>query len=208
MRSLWRFAVSLCFTGLIAGCQSSKPISSQEAAIAEQITQQVNTPKAAAVAASRYRTYRWMTSDEMVRYRLGYDPTMAPATRSAVEQAVDDDLADKGFERGEPADFLAAFSNVYIDRNRAAAGPGFLGAELQLSDSPKGTQVEAYSGMEVYKTPEESFTIVFLDAQTRQLLWRGTGTEKFATEAGQQSNAAIEAAVYQALNNMPVPLAP
>lgn len=202
------FAACLVLMAMIAGCHGSPKVTPQEAAIAAQTTRQMNASPAAAVAGSRYRTYRWLTAEEMVRYRLGYDPTMADNTRYAVEHAVDDNLADKGFQRGEPADFVAAFSNAYIDRNRAAAGGPFGGEAIEATAGSGGSQVEAYSGMEIYRTPEEAFTIVFLDAQTRQLLWRGTGTEHFASESGQQSGPAITAAVYRALEDMPVPLAP
>jgi hypothetical protein len=190
----------------VAGCQKPAKVTQQEAAIAEQTTEQMSA--SAAVAGSRYRSYRWMTDEEMVRYRLGWDPTMSAGTRDAVEQAVDDDLADKGFRRGEPADFVVAFSDVYIDRNRSAPGWTFEGPAIEATGGVGGSAVEAYDDMEVYRTPEEAFSIVFLDARTRRLLWRGTGREHFAYESGRQSDAAIETAVYHALDDMPVPLAP
>jgi hypothetical protein len=193
--------------GIVPGCQKPTKLTQQEAVIAEQTTEQMGA-SAAAVAASRYRTYRWMTDEEMVRYRLGYDPTMDAGTRYAVEQAVDDDLADKGFQRGEPADFVVAFSDVYIDRNRSAPGWAFEGPGMEATEGVSGSQMQAYDDMEIYRTPEEAFTIVFLDARTRRLLWRGKGREHFGSESGQQSDAAIEAAVYKALDDMPVPLAP
>ena len=193
--------------GIVAGCQKPAKVTQQEAAIAAETTEQVNA-SAAAVARSRYRTYRWMTDEEMVRYRLGYDPTMDAGTRYAVEQAVDDDLADKGFRHGEPADFVVAFSDVYIDRNRSAPGSAFEGPGIEATEGVSGSQMEAYNDMEIYRTPEEAFTIVFLDARTRRLLWRGRGREHFGGESGQKSDAAIETAVYHALDDMPVPLAP
>jgi hypothetical protein len=100
------------------------------------------------------------------------------------------------------------FSNAYIDRNRAAPGGPFGVEAVEMTAGSGGSRVEAYSGMEIYRTPEEAFTIVFLDAQTRQLLWRGTGTEQFASEGAQQSDPGITAAVYRALDGMPVPLGP
>lgn len=207
MRSLRPFAALVCVVGVIAGCQNEHPISAQEAATAAQTKQQMDAPTGAVVAASRYRSYRWLTAEEMVSHRLGYDPTMAASTRYAVEQAVDDDLAGKGFQRSTPADFLVGFNNAYRDRNRAAAGPAFLGGAIELNEGDGGEHVEAYSGMEVYKTPQETFSIVFLDAQTLRLLWRGAGTENFASESAKQSNERIEAAVYRALSDLPVPLA-
>ncbi|MGE5779706.1 MAG: DUF4136 domain-containing protein, partial [Hyphomicrobiales bacterium] len=135
-------------------------------------------------------------------------PTMSAGTRDAIEQAVDDDLSDKGFQRSEPADFVVAFSNVYIDRNRSAPGWAFEGPAIEATGGVGGSQVEAYDDMEIYRTPEEAFSILFLDARTRRLLWRGTGREHLRGESSQQSGEAIETAVYRALEDMPLPLAP
>jgi hypothetical protein len=190
----------------VIGCHSPAKVTQQEAAVAAGTTEQMNA-SAAAVVRSRYRTYRWMTGEEMVRYRLGYDPTMDAGTRDAVEQAVDDNLADKGFRQGEPADFFVAFSDVYIDRNRSDSGWPFEGPGIDAVEGVGGSQLEAYNDMEVYRTPEEAFTILFLDARTHRLLWRGTGREHFRTVEGRQSDEAIAAAVYHALDAMPAPLA-
>src|SRR5512132_127471 len=204
-----RASVVVCglLLGLVAGCQKPAKVTQQEAAIVEQTTEQMSA-STAAVAGSRYRSYRWMTDEEMVRYRLGWDPTMSAGTRDTVEQAVDDDLAEKGFQRSEPADFVVAFSDVYIDRNRSAPGWAFEGPAIEATGGVGGSAIEAYDDMEVYRTPEEAFSIVFLDARTRRLLWRGTGREHFESESGRQSDEAIETAVYHALDDMPVPLAP
>src|SRR5512132_1875552 len=201
-----RASVVVCglLLGLVAGCQKPAKVTQQEAAIVEQTTEQMSA-SAAAVAGSRYRSYRWMTDEEMVRYRLGWDPTMSAGTRDAVEQAVDDDLADKGFQRGEPADFVVAFSDVYIDRNRSAPGWAFAGPEIEATGGAGSSQVEAYDDMEVYRSPEEGFTIIFLDARTRRLLWRGSSREHLGgSGSGQQSDESIEIAVYHALDDMPV----
>lgn len=202
----WR-ALIVGLLVLVAGCQKTEKVSPQEeAAVGQTVRQMQAEPDA--VAHSRYRTYRWMTDEEMVDRRLGYDPTMSSGTRWAVEQAIDDDLADKGFQKDEPADFVVAFNDVYIDRSRSAPGDAFLGTEIEATGGVGGSQMEAYNDMEVYRTPEEAFTILFFDAKTRKLLWRGTGREHFASMSGTQSDAAIDAAVYQALDPMPVPLAP
>jgi hypothetical protein len=206
MRARKPFVAGVLLLGVVAGCHQPAKVTQQEAAIAAETTQQMNA-SAAAVARSRYRTYRWMTDEEMVRARLGYDPTMDSGTRYAVEQAVDDDLADKGFQRGEPADFVVAFSDVYIDRNRSDPDWPLEGPGMDAIEGVSGSQMEAYNDMEVYRTPEEAFTIIFLDARTHRLLWRGTGREHFRTVEGRQSDQAIATAVYHALDGMPVPLA-
>lgn len=193
--------------GLLAGCQKPAKVTQQEEAIARETTGQMSA-SAPAIAGSRYRSYRWMTDEEIVRYRLGYDPTMSAGTRYTIEQAVDDDLSDKGFQRSEPADFVVAFNDVYIDRNRSAPGWAFEGPAIEATGGVGGSQVEAYDDMEIYRTPEEAFSILFLDARTHRLLWRGTGREDLRDERGQQSDEAIETAVYHALEDMPLPLAP
>ena len=207
MRTLKPYVVCVLLLATLAGCQKPAKLTKQEAAIAEETTEQMSA-SAAAVARSRYHTYRWLTDEEMVRYRLGYDPSMSAGTRYAVEQAVDDNLSDKGFQQSEPADFVVAFSDVYIDRSRSAPGGAFEGPAMEVTEGVSGSQMEAYNDMEVYRTPEEGFTIIFLDAGTRRLLWRGTGREHFASMAGTQSEQAIETAVYHALEDIPLPLAP
>ena len=144
-RDTMRALVVACglLLGLLAGCQRPAKVTQQEEVIARQTTEQMSA-SASAIAGSRYRSYRWMTGEEMVRYRLGYDPTMSAGTRDAIEQAVDDDLADKGFQRSEPADFVVAFSDVYIDRNRSAPGWAFEGPAIEATGGVGGSQVEAY----------------------------------------------------------------
>src|SRR5512133_1888380 len=127
-----RASVVVCglLLGLVAGCQKPAKVTQQEAAIVEQTTEQMSA-SAAAVAGSRYRSYRWMTDEEMIRYRLGWDPTMSAGARDAVEQAVADDLADKGFLRTEPAASVAAFRAGSIDCNRSAPGWAFEGPAIE-----------------------------------------------------------------------------
>ena len=191
--------------GVAAGCDKPQKLTAEEAAIAQQTTQQMNA-EANAVATSHYRTYRWMTAEEMVASRLGYDPSMDPGTRYEVEQAIDDDLANKGFQSGTPADFVVAFSDAYLDRNRSAPMWAFEGPTIEATEGPDGSQVVGFDNGEMYRTPEETFTILFLDAKTRRLIWRGKGVEKL--NGPKQSDEAIETAVYHALDDMPVPLAP
>ena len=208
MRAAKLFIVGLLLLpGVVAGCQKPQKVTPQELTIADQTTAAMNDT-AAAVAQSRYQRYRWMTEQEMVRSRLGYDPTMSSGTRFAVEQAIDDDLADNGYRKAEPADFVVAFNDVYIDRNRSSPGDMFLGPAMEGTGGTGGSTMEAYEDMEVYRTPEEGFTILFYDAKSHRLLWRGTGREHFASMAETQSDPAIETAVYHALDPMPVPLAP
>jgi Domain of unknown function (DUF4136) len=207
MRALKPLVACVLLLVMVTGCQKPAKLTREEAAIAEQTTGEMSAAETA-VARSRYQSYRWMTDEEMVRYRLGYDPTMSAGTRYAVERAIDDDLAEKGFQRGEPADFVVAFSDVYIDRNRSAPGWAFAGPEIEATGGVGSSQVEAYDDMEVYRSPEEGFTIIFLDARTRRLLWRGSSREHLGgSGSGQQSDEAIETAVYHALDDMPVPLA-
>lgn len=204
MRAGKLLAVAVLLVG-VAACQKSHKVSPQEMAIVDQTTAQMNEADAA-VAHSRYHTYRWMTDEEMADSRFGYDPTMSENTRYAIEQAVDDDLAERGFQKGQPADFVVAFSDVYIDRNRSSPGDPFLGSELEATGGTGQSTMEAYSDMEIYRTPEEGFRIMFFDAKTHRMLWRGSGREHFASMAETQNNEAIEVAVYHALDPMPVPL--
>ena len=51
----------------------------------------------------------------------------------------------------------------------------------------------AWQDMQLYRTPEEGFTILFFDAKTGLPLWRGRGREHFASMDSTQSQPAIEA---------------
>lgn len=190
---------------VLAGCQKSPKLTQQDVAIANQTTADVYAEQAPVVT-SAHRNYRWLTSEEMVQYRLGYDPTMASSTRYEVEQAVNDDLAQKGYQQGQPADFLVAFSDAYIDRNRSDPGPlgveGF-GISVGSAEGVTESQSVAYDDMESFRKPEETFRIVFLDAKTRRVLWRGIGKDVIDST---QTPEKIEGAVYRALDQMPDPL--
>lgn len=186
----------------VAACQKSPKLSPQ---VVAQTEAQLEVP-VAAVEQSPYRNYRWMTDQEMINSRIGFDPTMSPDTRYLVERAINDDLAQKGYVEGQPADFIVAFNDTYIDRNRSDPYNPFLGPTLEDTGGVGGSTMEAYSDMEVYRTPEEAYSILFFDAKTHRLLWRGHGREHFATMAETQSNEAIEVAIYHALDPMPVPL--
>src|SRR5262245_25179165 len=56
-----------------AGCTPSPKMTSQDAAIATQ-TLNETTSTEAAIAKSRYRTYRWLSPEEMTVHQLGWDP--------------------------------------------------------------------------------------------------------------------------------------
>ena len=207
MRTLKPCVACILLLAIPAGCQKPAKLTQQEAAVAAETTEQMNA-SAGAVAQSRYRRYRWLTDEEMVHYRLGYDPSMSAGTRYAVEQTVDDNLADKGFHRGEPADFVVAFSDIYIDRNRSAPGGAFEGPAMEVTESVSGSQMQAYDDMEVYRTPEEAVYHHLSRCADAPPAVARQGTRALRSMAGTQSDEAIETAVHHALNDMPVPLAP
>ena len=213
---------SLVTAGLVAACEHPSPkLTQQEVAIANATTSTMEAPDPA-VAQSRYRTYRWMSPEEMLRYKVPYDPTMADGTRYAIQQAVDTNLASKGFQKGQPADFVVALSDVYLDNSRQAAGFGVMGEEFTLTADSQGVQSGAYQDQEQVRPASERLTFLFLDARTHRVLWAGRGNDvlvgvqqvnpndtadEYLTPPGpQQSGANIDAAVYQALAIMPVPL--
>jgi hypothetical protein len=167
--------------GLLAGCSSPAKLTPQEAAAATEITNEMNTPSAA-IGSSRYRTYRWLTPEEMTVHQLGYDLSMDPQTRQEVEEAVNDQLARFGYQQADPADFTVAFTDVYLDQNPMLGN----------------------TDIEIIKYPEEKFTVAFFDAQTGSMLWRGWGKE--VLRGDHQTDEQVVLAVSHALENMPVPL--
>jgi hypothetical protein len=167
--------------GLLAGCTPPEKLTAQDAAIATQTINEMNTT-AALVAKSRYRVYRWLTAEEMTVHRLGYDPGLDSKTREEVTQAVEDELANMGYQEGDPADFTVAFSDVYLDQDRMLGN----------------------TGIEILKYPEEKFTVAFFDAQTGKILWHGRGKESLT--GSQHDDKLVTLAVSHALEGMPVPL--
>ncbi len=212
---------ALVASGSLAACTKTAPVTPQEVAIANATTTAMEVPDAA-VAQSRYQTYQWMAPEEMLRLKIPFDPTMADGTRYTIQQAVDTNLAGKGFEQGPPADFVIALSDVYLDNNRQAAGFGVMGEEFTFSVDSQGEQSGAYQDQEQIRPAGDRLTFLFLDARTHRVLWAGRGNDvlvgvqqvnpndtadEYLTPPGpQQSGANIDAAVYQALATMPVPL--
>jgi hypothetical protein len=168
---------------LQTACSPSAKVTAQDAAVATQ-TLNETTSTAAAIAKSHYRIYRWLTPEEMTAYQLGWDPGLDSTTRQEITRAVEDELANMGYQQGDPADFTVAFSDVYLDKEKLLGN----------------------TGIGIVKGPEEKFTVAFFDAQTGKLLWRGWGKEKLSGD--QPDNKRIALAVSHALADMPVPLAP
>lgn len=198
---------------VVAGCSKPQKLTMQQGEYATEATQQAMAPQAPQ-AIGRYRTYRWLTSEEMVDRRLGWDPTLSGGTRYAIEQAVDYELSERGYQEGKPADFVVAYNDTYIDRSREdPAGPFVDAYPFAPTDTtavaggvPQG--VSMYSGGELYRTPEEAFVIAIYDAKTGKLLWRGAGKEHFRTMSATQSDEGIESAINHAFVTLPTPLAP
>jgi hypothetical protein len=180
---VWRLGAAAILLILQTGCSSPAKVTSQDAAIATQTINETSST-ATAIGKSKYRTYRWLTPEEMTAHQLGYDPGLDLKTREQVTEAVDDELANMGYQQGDPADFTVAFSDVYLDKEKALGN----------------------TGIDIVKGPEEKFTIAFFDTQTGKLLWRGWGKEKLS--GGQADDKRIALAVSHALEDMPVPLAP
>jgi hypothetical protein len=178
---LWSCLAAALFLIELTGCSPHAKLTPAEAAAATEITNEMNTPSAA-IGSSRYRTYRWLTPEEMTVHRLGYDLSMNPQTRQEVEQAVNDQLARLGYRQAAAADFTVAFTDVYIDKG----------------GMPWDTRVE------IAKYPEEKFTVAFFDAATGEVLWRGWGKEDL--RGGQSDDNQVTLAVSHALQEMPVPL--
>jgi len=202
MRTL-PLALLAAMLALAGGCEKPQKLTPEQAAAAQQATAEANAMSSAAVG-SRYQVYRWMTPAEMVKSRLGYDPSQNQGVRIEVQDAVNGLLQQYGYRQGSPADFVIAFTDSYLDRNRMDPG-SIYGMDPNAPDPDLGSvQTEAYSDLEVYRYPEEQFGLLFFDARTRKLLWRGWGKEELYGD--QQTDEEIDEAVLRALNDMPVPL--
>lgn len=222
-RSMLRVAgAAVAIAGMASGCGPKPVVTQQEVNIANATTAAMEAPDPA-VATSYYRVFGWMSPEEMLRLKVPYDPTMADGTRYAIQQAVNSTLSGQGFQLGQPADFVIALSDAYLDNNRQAAGFGVLGEEFTLTADSQGTQSGTYMDQEQYKPASERLTFLFVDAKTHRVIWTGRGDDILKgldtsaprdtgdyylgpANAPQQSGANIDAAVNQALASMPVPL--
>jgi hypothetical protein len=177
MRRSVRILALLLVVGAAAGCGGNPPIvTQQEVAIANATTETMEAPDPA-VATSYYRVYGWMSPEEMERLKVPYDPTMDDGTRYAIQQAVDDNLTGKGFQQSQPADFVIALSDAYLDNSRQAPGFGVLGEEFTLTSDSAGVQSGAYMNQEEYAPSSERLTFVFVDARTHRVIWTGRGDD-------------------------------
>lgn len=202
----WGILLVIVLGGILAACSKPPKVTPQEMAALQSTDQQINVSPGA-VEHSPYHNYRWLTPQEMIRNRIGYDPSLSEATRWEIRQAVNDFLQQQGFQQQSPVDFVVAFTNSYRDRNREDpdAGFGFGGEDVGVSagDDVSRSGVTVVDDMELYRTPEERYLILFIDAHTGKLLWRAPGKDVFQSQT-QPSD--IEAAIYRTLEPMPIPL--
>lgn len=146
-----------------------------------------------------YRTYAWIPQEP--------GPEQAPAARDprireAVIRGIDDGLAAKGLTRKEPdqsPDLLVAVHGFAVNQIDVRSygytyGPVPYGMYPTLATS---------GGVDVRQYRAGTLIIDLVDAQTKQLVWRGTATDTF--DPGAEAKT-VSKAIDATLEEYPPPL--
>jgi hypothetical protein len=144
----------------------------------------------------RYRAWAWGPS----RPGVGEDPRVRdPATRALIVTTVERELVARGLRRVEldaRPDFLVDFFGWSLDRTDVKlSGSGLRGSGYTYDPGASSQSVT-----EVRTLRDGTLNIEFLDAGTRQSIWRGTATDSVVTGAGP---GAVESGVVQVLRQYP-----
>lgn len=172
--------ITLLSVALIAGCSGI------------QVSQDYDP----ATAFSGLEHFRWETS---VQESTG-DPRLDnPLRNGRIRSAVERVLKEKGFARSEDggSTFLIRYRESLNQKLESAGGIGFgIGSYGRHGGIAIGT------GNNLRETEEASLIIDFLDPESKTLLWRGTGTQRFKeyddpVKASQDINGLVEKILEQ-----------
>ncbi|WP_319524563.1 DUF4136 domain-containing protein [uncultured Desulfosarcina sp.] len=137
------------------------------------------------------QSFRW---EAKVQESTG-DPRLDnPLRDSRIRSAVERVLKEKGFaaSEGEESAFLVRYRDVLNKKLESAGGIGFgIGSYGRHGGVAIGT------GNNLRETEDASLIIDFLDPESKALLWRGTGTQRFKeyddpTKASRDINQLVE----------------
>jgi len=144
-----RFLAASATALLLVACASNKPV--------------VQTDHAQGTDFSRYRTYTWAEQPQM----------QSPITRDKLVQAVDAQLAAKGWQRVPEGD--VALVGQWVASEDVSYNHFSFGVGLGNWGGNSGGGVGASTGTSTPKTTlVGSLILDMYDAKTKQALWRGT----------------------------------
>ncbi len=122
------------------------------------------------------RTYRWKSPTQE---KTGDPRIDNPLRNERIRAAVDGQLAGKGFVKAndEDPDFLVQYQNLLRRKIESAGTSGGVGFGLG-SYGRHGT-IAIGTGNDVREYDEGSLVIDFLDPGSDDLLWRGSGNQRY-----------------------------
>jgi hypothetical protein len=122
----------------------------------------------------QYRTYGW---NKLEATKAVHPLYSSFELNQAIVRAIDKNLAKKGFRRNiATPDFLVDF-HIYVEEQKfqnLACEAGFYRSERYLSDLSQRTYCES---PKIVNYDDGTLIIDIVDAQTGQLVWRGTAGE-------------------------------
>jgi len=135
--------------------------------------------------------FRWETT---VQASTGDPRIDNPLRDRRIRSAVERVLKEKGFapSEGDESTFLIRYQNTLNKKLESAGGIGFgIGSYGSHGGVAIGT------GNNLHETEEASLIIDFLNPESKTLLWRGTGTQRFKeyddpAKASQDINRLVE----------------
>lgn len=126
------------------------------------------------IAIEQYRTYGW---NKLEATKATHPLYSSVELNQTLMREIDKNLAKKGFRRNiATPDFLVDF-HIYVEEQKfqnLVCGAGFYRGERYLPDLSQRTYCES---PEIVNYDDGTLIIDIVDAQTGQLVWRGTAGE-------------------------------
>ncbi len=126
------------------------------------------------IVIEQYRTYGW---NKLEATKAAHPLYSSVELNQVLMREIDENLAEKGFRRNiSTPDFLVDF-HIYVEEQKfqnLVCGAGFYRGERYLPDLSQRTYCES---PEIVNYDDGTLIIDIVDAQTGQLVWRGTAGE-------------------------------
>jgi uncharacterized protein DUF4136 len=148
---------------------------------------------------SAYRTFSWMADQPMIAPPEEL-ARVSPLNRRRIEQAIENDLAAKGFQKTtdrEAADFVVSYTVGARDRIDVSSFPSAYGGPWRWGWPYFGHDVD----VTMYR--EGTLAIDIFDARTHQPVWHGWATKRISDHDVKHAAEQIPPAVTTIMQNFP-----
>lgn len=146
-----------------------------------------------------YHTYAWIRDDPQIR-AAGSDYQVSALNRRRVVEAVDAELAAKGFAKvmnRESADFTVAYTIGARDKIDAQSYPAPYDGRWNWGRRYFGQEVNIQSYV------EDTLAIDIFDRRSHQPVWHGWAKKRVTAEDKERAEEQINAAVKTLLKDFP-----